>query len=211
MDLSSLNRLKFYFKMPYKARVAILISGRGSNMEKLIDASSQNDFPAQIVVVGSNNPKALGIDYAQKKSIPTFAIDHKNFQSRQEFDNALHQELLKYKIDLICLAGFMRILGAEFIKLYPNKIINIHPSILPEFKGAHAVKDAINAKAKISGCTTHFVSPEVDSGQIIMQSKVKIDEHDNPETLANKILAEEHKIYPLTLKLIAQQILNKTI
>ena len=105
----------------------------------------------------------------------------------------------------------MRILGAEFIKLYPNKIINIHPSILPEFKGAHAVKDAINAKAKISGCTTHFVSPEVDSGQIIMQSKVKIDEHDNPETLANKILAEEHKIYPLTLKLIAQQILNKTI
>ncbi|MBM3590307.1 MAG: phosphoribosylglycinamide formyltransferase [Alphaproteobacteria bacterium] len=197
--------------MSPKIRVAILISGRGSNMEKLIDATMQNDFPAQIVVVGSNNPEAFGLHYAQKKSIPTFTIDHKNFNSRYEFDKTLHQELLKHDIDLICLAGFMRILSPEFIQLYPNKIINIHPSLLPEFKGAHAVKDAIKTKAKISGCTTHFVTPEVDSGQIIMQSHVKIDEHDNLEILTKKILTEEHKIYPLTLKIIAQKILNKTI
>ena len=198
--------------MKQKIKVAILISGRGSNMKKLIEACENPDFPAQIVVVGSNNKSALGLEYAKSKSINTFVIDHKNFtkfqNSREEFDKNLHQEILKYNVEIICLAGFMRLLSEWFVDEWQNKIINIHPSLLPNFKGAHAVEDALKAGAKISGCTTHFVSFEMDAGPIIMQSEVAIEENDNLATLTDKILTKEHEIYPLTLKKICTKILE---
>jgi phosphoribosylglycinamide formyltransferase-1 len=201
--------------MKRKIRVAILISSRGSNMKKLIEACENPDFPAEIIVVGSNNSNALGLEYAKSKSINTFIIDNKNFtkfeNSREEFDKALHQEILKYDVEIICLAGFMRLLSEWFVDKWHNKIINIHPSLLPDFKGAQAVKDALNAQVKISGCTTHFVSHEMDAGPIIMQSKVAVDHDDNLETLSQKILIKEHEIYPLTLEKICNKILEKRL
>lgn len=195
-----------------KVKVAILISGRGSNMQKLIEACEDQNFPAEIVVVGSNNQNALGLEYAKSKSIKTFILDHKNFSnyqnSREEFDKALHQEILKHNVEIICLAGFMRLLSKWFVDKWHNKIINIHPSLLPNFKGANAVEDALKAGAKISGCTTHFVSLEMDAGPIIMQSQVLIDKNDDKDILSQKILAKEHEIYPLTLKKVCTKILE---
>jgi phosphoribosylglycinamide formyltransferase-1 len=198
--------------MKQKIKVAILISGRGSNMQKLIEACEDPNFPAEIIVVGANKNNALGLEYAKSKSIATFVIDNKNFtkseNSREEFDKALHQEIAKYDAEIICLAGFMRLLSKWFVDKWHNKIINIHPSLLPDFKGANAVADALKSGAKISGCTTHFVSVEMDAGPIIMQSEVSINQNDNPETLAQKILTKEHEIYPLTLKKVCQKILE---
>jgi phosphoribosylglycinamide formyltransferase-1 len=198
--------------MKKKIKVAILISGRGSNMQKLIEACEDPNFPAEIIVVGANKNNALGLEYAKLKSIKTFVIDHKDFAKfnnpREEFDKALHQEIIKYDAEIICLAGFMRLLSEWFVTKWHNKIINIHPSLLPDFKGANAVEDALKSGAKISGCTTHFVSVEMDSGPIIMQSQVQIDSNDNSETLAQKILTKEHEIYPLTLKKVCQKILE---
>ena len=195
-----------------KVKVAILISGRGSNMQKLIEACEDQNFPAEIVVVGSNNQNALGLEYAKSKSIKTFVLDHKNFSnyqnSREEFDKALHQEISKHNVEIICLAGFMRLLSKWFVDKWHNKIINIHPSLLPDFKGANAVEDALKAGAKISGCTTHFVSLEMDAGPIIMQSQVLIDKNDDKDILSQKILAKEHEIYPLTLKKVCTKILE---
>lgn len=195
-----------------KVKVAILISGRGSNMQKLIEACEDPNFPAEIIVVGSNNQNALGLEYAKSKSIKTFILDHKNFSnyqnSREEFDKALHQEIIKHNVEIICLAGFMRLLSKWFVDKWHNKIINIHPSLLPDFKGANAVEDALKAGAKISGCTTHFVSLEMDAGPIIMQSQVLIDKNDDKDILSQKILAKEHEIYPLTLMKICTKILE---
>ena len=195
-----------------KVKVAILISGRGSNMQKLIEACEDPNFPAEIIVVGSNNQNALGLEYAKSKSIKTFILDHKNFSnyqnSREEFDKALHQEITKHNVEIICLAGFMRLLSKWFVDKWHNKIINIHPSLLPDFKGANAVEDALKAGAKISGCTTHFVSLEMDAGPIIMQSQVLIDKNDDKDILSQKILAKEHEIYPLTLMKICTKILE---
>jgi phosphoribosylglycinamide formyltransferase-1 len=198
--------------MKQKIKVAILISGRGSNMQKLIEACENPNFPAEIIAVGANKNNALGLEYAKSKSIKTFVIEHKNFvkfdNPREEFDKALHQEIIKYDVEIICLAGFMRLLSKWFVDKWHNKIINIHPSLLPDFKGANAVEDALKSGAKISGCTTHFVSVEMDSGPIIMQSQVQIDSNDNSETLAQKILTKEHEIYPLTLKKVCKKILE---
>ena len=198
--------------MKQKIKVAILISGRGSNMQKLIDACENPNFPAEIIVVGANKDNALGLEYAKSKSIKTFIIEHKDFAKfenpREEFDKALHQEIIKYDVEIICLAGFMRLLSKWFVDKWHNKIINIHPSLLPDFKGANAVEDALKSGVKISGCTTHFVSVEMDAGPIIMQSQVQIDSHDNVEILAQKILTKEHEIYPLTLKKVCQKILE---
>ena len=195
-----------------KVKVAILISGRGSNMQKLIEACEDPNFPAEIILVGSNNQNALGLEYAKSKSIKTFVLDHKNFvnyqNSREEFDKALHQEIIKHNVEIICLAGFMRLLSKWFVDKWHNKIINIHPSLLPDFKGANAVEDALKAGAKISGCTTHFVSLEMDAGPIIMQSQVLIDKNDDKDILSQKILAKEHEIYPLTLKKVCTKILE---
>lgn len=198
--------------MKQKIKVAILISGRGSNMQKLIEACENPNFPAEIIVVGANKSDALGLEYAKSKSIKTFVIEHKNFAKfenpREEFDKALHQEIIKYDVKIICLAGFMRLLSKWFVDKWHNKIINIHPSLLPDFKGANAVEDALKSGVKISGCTTHFVSVEMDAGPIIMQAQVPVSLDDNSETLSQKILIKEHEIYPLTLKKVCNKILE---
>ncbi len=198
--------------MKEKIKVAILISGRGSNMQKLIEACENPNFPAEIIVIGTNKSDALGLEYAKSKSIKTFVIEHKNFAKfenpREEFDKVLHQEIIKYDVEIICLAGFMRLLSKWFVDKWQNKIINIHPSLLPDFKGANAVEDALKSGAKISGCTTHFVSVEMDDGPIIMQAQVPVSPDDNIETLSQKILIKEHEIYPLTLKKVCNKILE---
>ena len=195
--------------MTKKVRVAILISGRGSNMKALVEACEKPNFPAQIVLVLSNKSDAQGLDFAKIKGIKTAVINHKNFintqNPREEFDKKMSQIIEDHNVELICLAGFMRLLSAWFVNHWFDRLINIHPSLLPDFKGADAVGDAIKAKAKISGCTTHFVREEMDSGPIIMQAEVKVFDDDTKETLAARILQEEHKIYPLTLEKIAKK------
>ena len=206
-----------------KVRVAILISGRGSNMKALIDACDNPDFPAEIALVLSSNKNALGLNYAKEKSIPTFSIDLLDFkqslkdlnldnhQIRYKYDQKINEVIISHKIDLICLAGFMRLLSPWFVNSWQNRILNIHPSLLPDFKGANAVKDALDAKVKFSGCTTHFVTAKMDEGPIIMQSKVVIDHDDDYDKLSQKILMQEHQIYPLTLKQISNKILAQEL
>ncbi|MFM7620553.1 MAG: phosphoribosylglycinamide formyltransferase [Alphaproteobacteria bacterium] len=195
--------------MVKKINTAILISNRGSNMQALIKASQNQDYPAQIVLVISNNPDALGLKFAQDHGIKTLVIDHKKFASRIEFDYQLDNALQNHQVEVVCLAGFMRILSPYLVNKWQEKMINIHPSLLPNFKGANAVLDALNAKAKITGCSTHFVSEEVDCGKIIMQAQVSILPEDNLASLSAKILIQEHLIYPQSLKIVCENLLKK--
>ncbi len=192
--------------MTKKVKVAILISGRGSNMQALVKACEDVEFPAEIVLVLSNKIDAAGLEFAREKKIPTAVINHKNFSTREEFDKKISEEIEKFGAEVICLAGFMRLLSSEFVEQWFGRLINIHPSLLPEFKGADAVGDAIKAGAQISGCTVHLVSEEMDSGLIIWQSSVPVLEGDSKETLAARILEEEHLIYPEALKVICENI-----
>jgi phosphoribosylglycinamide formyltransferase-1 len=194
--------------MTKKTKIAILISGRGSNMQALAAACDLPDFPAEVVLILSNKADAAGLDFARKKNIKTAVIDHKKFAAaqnpREEFDKEMSAEIEKSGAQFICLAGFMRLLSPWFVNRWFNRLINIHPSLLPEFKGADAVGDAIKAGAKKSGCTVHFVREEMDCGPVILQAAVNVSSNDTKETLAAKILKEEHKIYPLALKKILQ-------
>jgi len=192
--------------MTKKVKVAILISGRGSNMKAIVKACEDVEFPAEIVLVLSNKIDAAGLEFAREKKIPTAVINHKNFSTREEFDKKMSEEIEKFGAKVICLAGFMRLLSLEFVEQWFGRLINIHPSLLPEFKGANAVGDAIKAGAQISGCTVHLVSEEMDSGPIICQSSVPVLEGDSKETLAARILEEEHRIYPEALKVICENI-----
>lgn len=187
-----------------KTKIAILISGRGSNMRALVEACEKKDFPAEVVLVLSNKKDALGLDFAKSKKIKTIVVDHKNFSSREDFDKKMSEEIEKSGAKIICLAGFMRLLSGWFTKKYSGRILNIHPSLLPAFKGADAVGDAIKAKAKKSGCTVHLVTEEMDSGPMLMQAEVEVFSNDTKETLAAKILKEEHKIYPQALKILCK-------
>lgn len=200
--------------MVQKLKLAILISGRGSNLKAIIQACQNSKFPATIDTVISNNPDATGLDYAQDANIHTHIINHKDFETRESFDNAIHQYLEPRDIDLICLAGFMRILSGQFAERWPMKIINIHPSLLPHFKGLHPQKQALEAGAKESGCTVHFVVPELDSGPIILQKHVSIENNDTEEALSERILKQEHVAYPEAIKLLAEnrvEIINDTV
>ncbi len=187
-----------------KIKIAILISGRGSNMQALIRACRGADFPAEVALVVSNKAEAQGLEFAREQGIEAIFIDHKKFISRAEFDRALGVEIAKRNCKIVCLAGFMRLLSAEFVNEWRGKVINIHPSLLPEFKGADAVGDAIKAGAKKSGCTVHFVVEEMDAGPIIMQAAVDVLSIDNKETLAAKILQKEHELYPQALALVCE-------
>lgn len=195
--------------MTKKTKIAILISGRGSNMQALVQACADPNFPAEVVLVLSNKIDAAGLEFAREKKIPTALIDHKNFSAeknpREEFDKKMSAEIEKSGAEIICLAGFMRLLSPWFVQRWFDRLINIHPSLLPEFKGADAVGDAIKAGAKKSGCTVHFVREEMDCGPIILQAEVEISAGDNKEILAAKILKEEHKIYPKALKIVCEK------
>ena len=189
-----------------KTKIAILISGRGSNMQALVHACTAIDFPAEVALVISNKADALGLEFVREQGIATVFIDHKKFASRQDFDRSLTAEIEKRNCEIVCLAGFMRLLSAEFINKWQGRAINIHPSLLPEFKGADAVGDAIKAKAKKSGCTVHFVVEEMDAGPIIAQAEVEVLSNDNKETLAAKILEKEHQLYPKALAKVCQEL-----
>ncbi len=183
--------------------VAVLVSGRGSNLQALIDACESQDFPARIVVVISNNPDAYGLKRAKAANIPTSVINHRDFDTREDFEEAIDLELKKYKSKFLCLAGFMRILDARFVNRWKDRILNIHPSLLPSFKGLHTQERALESGVRFTGCTVHIVRPEMDDGPIILQAALAIDPDDNADTLSAKVLELEHIIYPEALKLIA--------
>jgi phosphoribosylglycinamide formyltransferase 1 len=185
-----------------KKRVAVLISGRGSNMESLIAACADPAFPAEIVAVLSNRCDAKGLESAATKGIPTYAIPHKDYETRSSHDAAMHKTLLSIAPDVVALAGYMRILTPAFVAKWEGKLINIHPSLLPKFKGTHTHERALEAGETEHGCSVHFVTAELDDGPIIAQAKVPILPGDKPETLSARVLVEEHRLYPLALKKI---------
>lgn len=184
--------------------VAVLISGSGTNLQALIDACADDDFPARIVLVISNNPGVKGLERAEKAGIPTKVINHRDYDNRESFDEKINEALNESGAKLICLAGFMRILDARFVNRWRNRMLNIHPSLLPSFKGLHTQERALEAGVRFTGCTVHFVNPELDDGPIITQATVAIDPGDDPEVLAAKVLEMEHIIYPQALKLVAE-------
>lgn len=187
--------------------IAVLISGNGSNLQALIDFLDNNDdLPAKISLVISNNKDAYGLIRAQNANIPTKIIP--NLANRKEYGQLLNEAMEENEIDFICLAGFMRILDEDFVNLWKNCIINIHPSLLPSFKGANAIEDAMNYGVKYTGCTVHFVIPEIDSGAIIDQEIVKIEQDDNLKSLTQKIHEAEHKAYPRALSVAINYILS---
>jgi phosphoribosylglycinamide formyltransferase-1 len=187
-----------------RKRVAILISGRGSNMGALIEAAGARDYPAEIALVVSNRPEATGLELAKSKSIATATIDHTVYKSREEFEAELAKQLAAARIDIICLAGFMRVLTAGFVKQWEGRLLNVHPSLLPAFKGIDTHVRALDAGVKVHGCSVHFVVPELDSGPIVMQAAVPVLEGDDEEELAMRVLAAEHRIYPEALRLLAE-------
>ena len=187
-----------------RKRVAVLISGRGSNMVSLIEAAKAQDYPAEISLVVSNRADAAGLAHARAAGIATEVVDHTRFgKDREAFERALQAVLEQSRIELVCLAGFMRLLTPWFVERWPGRMLNIHPALLPEFKGLHTHERAIAAGAKTHGATVHFVVPEMDSGPIIAQAKVPVLATDTPETLAARVLAVEHRIYPEALRRVA--------
>lgn len=187
-----------------RKRVAILISGRGSNMVALIEAAAEPSFPAEIVLVVSNRPDATGLGRAAERGIATAVVDHKRFASREAFEQALHDTLTQARIELICLAGFMRVLTPWFLSRWPDRVINIHPALLPAFPGLDTHARALAAGAKVHGATVHFVVPEVDAGPVIAQGSVPVEAGDTEATLAARVLTVEHRIYPQALRAIAE-------
>jgi phosphoribosylglycinamide formyltransferase-1 len=188
-----------------RKRVAVLISGRGSNMTALIEAAKDKTYPAAIVLVVSNRDDAGGLAVARAVGIVAEVIENTQFgKDRAGFERALQAVLEKHAIDIVCLAGFMRLLTAAFVENWQGRLLNIHPALLPAFKGLDTHKRALEAKAKLHGATVHFVVPEMDSGPIIAQGAVEVRGDDTAETLASRVLAVEHRIYPLALKLVAE-------
>jgi phosphoribosylglycinamide formyltransferase 1 len=186
-------------KASTRKRVAVLISGRGSNMAALVEAAKAADYPAEIALVASNKPEAAGLALAREQGIVTFAVSHKGFPDRESFDRIIHQKLQESRIDLIALAGFMRVLSPWFCRQWEGRLINIHPSLLPKFKGVDTHRRALEAGETEHGCTVHFVTPELDDGPAILQARVPVLPGDNETSLAARVLREEHRIYPLAL------------
>lgn len=187
-----------------KKRVAILISGRGSNMAALIEAAKAPDYPAEIVGVLSNRAAAQGLVTAARQGIATASLAQSRFPSRDMFEDTMTQVLEGWEVDYVCLAGFMRILGEDFVNRWAGRMINIHPSLLPAYKGLDTHARAIADGASEHGCTVHFVTPGLDEGEAILQARVPVLPDDTPDTLAARVLVEEHRIYPQALALLAR-------
>lgn len=186
-----------------RKRVAILISGRGSNMMSLVAAARAQDYPAEIVAVISNRPEAPGLEWAKAEGLAALAIDHKAHKHREDFEAELQKALVATSADLVALAGFMRLMTPRFVNAWHNRMINIHPSLLPAFKGLHTHEQALATGVKVTGCTVHFVRPEMDQGPIIAQAAVAVLSGDTPTTLGARVLAAEHRIYPAALALVS--------
>lgn len=181
---------------PMASRLGVLISGRGSNLKAIIDAIAEGRLDAQIAVVISNRAEAPGLEYARRAGIEAIVLSHKDYRSRQDYDRALVQALQQRRVALVCLAGFMRLLSPVFLEAFPNRILNIHPSLLPRFRGLHAQRQALKAGATESGATVHFVTAELDAGPIVLQRAVPVLPGDTEESLSARILEVEHQIYP---------------
>ena len=186
-----------------RKKVAILISGRGSNMATLIDAAKAPDYPAEIVGVLSNRAAAPGLAVAAAHGIATASLAQSKFPSRDMFEDTMTQVLESWETDLICLAGFMRILGEDFVHRWKGRMINIHPSLLPAYRGLDTHERALADRATQHGCTVHFVTPGLDEGPAILQARVPVLPDDTPDTLAARVLVEEHRIYPEALRMLA--------
>lgn len=190
-------------------KIGILISGRGSNMQALIKASQQSNAQYQVTTVIANDPTAKGLDYASAANIPTEIVNHRDYgKDRQKFEEALDKKLDGAGVQLVCLAGFMRLLTPWFVERWRDRLINIHPSLLPAFPGLHTHQAALDYGAKFTGCTVHFVRAEMDHGPIIIQASVPIHTNDTEVTLAERVLESEHKIYPHAVRLIAENAVN---
>lgn len=189
-------------------KIAVLISGRGSNLRSLIEACASPGFPAQIACVISNKADAKGLDYAREAHIPAAVIGHRDYADRQSFEAALDETLELHKAQLVCLAGFMRILTPWFTERWRDRLVNIHPSLLPAFPGLDTHRKAIEYGAKLAGCTVHFVRAETDHGPIIIQAAVPVLSDDTEEALAARVLQAEHKAYPAALRMIAENRVN---
>ena len=185
-------------------KLAVLVSGRGSNLQALIDACQSDDFPAEIVLVLSNKADAYGLERAKKAGIPTAVLSHKDFNDRESFDAAMSEKIEEAGAELVCLAGFMRLLSDGFVRQWRDRLINIHPSLLPAYKGLHVHERMIEEGARFGGCTVHYVRPAMDEGPIIIQAAVPIHPDDTPDDLAARILEQEHVIYPAAVKAIAE-------
>lgn len=184
-------------------KIAILISGRGSNLASLIDACAQDDYPAQIAVVVSNRPAAKGLDIARSAGLPAVAIDHTAFEARETFDAEIDKVLRNHDVELICLAGFMRLLANDFVEHWRDRMINIHPSLLPAYPGVNIHERVIDDGVRISGCTVHYVRASMDSGPIIAQVAVPVLSNDTADSLAQRVLSAEHLVYPQALRMVA--------
>ena len=186
-----------------RQKTAVLISGRGSNLAALIEAAKGDRYPAAIALVVADNPEARGLIHAHSAGISAAVVDRQAFATKLEFDAALDDMLYSSGIELVCLAGFMQLLSPEFVNAWRDRILNIHPSLLPAFPGLHTHERALAAGVRVHGATVHFVRPEVDAGPIVAQGVVPVLPRDTPEDLAERVLAVEHRLYPMALKLVA--------
>ena len=186
-----------------RKRVAVLISGRGSNMKSLVEAARAADYPAEIVLVISDKPDAKGLDFARAEKIPAVAINGKAHDTRQAHETAIHQTLIEHNIELVCLAGYMRILNEGFVAKWPGKILNIHPSLLPKYPGLNTHQRALDAGDEKHGCTVHIVTGELDAGPIVAQAEVPVLAGDDAESLTARVLVQEHLLYPKALGIVA--------
>ena len=182
--------------------IGVLISGRGSNLQALIDAIDEGRLAARIAIVISNRADAAGLGRARAAGIETTVIDHRAFPNRDAFDRAVASELARHHVSLVCLAGFMRLVGAPLLEAFPNTILNVHPSLLPAFPGVDAQRQALEHGVKVAGATVHLVTAELDGGPIVLQAAVPVRDDDTPETLAARILIEEHRIYPDAVRIM---------
>lgn len=190
--------------MPRKIGIGVLVSGSGSNLQSIIDHIEGGKLDAEIKLVLSNKPEAYALERCRKHHIPTAVIDHRLFASREEFDRRVIEELRASGVELVVMAGFMRVLSPEFFRAFPMKILNIHPALLPSFPGIHVQQKAVEYGVKFSGCTVHFADEGVDTGPIIIQAVVPVDQDDTADTLAERILKEEHRIYPQAIQYYAE-------
>ena len=183
-----------------KARLGVLVSGNGSNLQALIDACKAVDYPAEIAVVISNIPEVFALERARSAGLKTLTLSHREFSSREDFDAQLLSLLSAHQVEWVCLSGFMRLLTPAFLKKFPQKVLNIHPSLLPAFPGIHSPRQALAYGVKIAGCTVHLVDEGTDSGPIVVQAAVAVKDEDTEASLAARILTEEHRIYPLAVR-----------
>ncbi len=195
--------------MSEKPPIAVLVSGSGSNLQAIIDASERGEIPCRVGIVISNKADAYGLVRAAKHGIPTEVVGHKDFATREQFDARLVEIIRRSGAELVCLAGFMRVLTPVFVRAFPQRILNIHPALLPSFPGTHGPRQALEHGVKFSGCTVHFLDEGVDTGPIVVQAVVPVYDDDTEETLAARILKQEHRIYPMAIRLFFQGALKR--